>query len=243
MLLATVVTGGQGQPHVNAATTVEKSTSTFASQSENLVYTNIDQKSVKIGNYYYRVKEITGELQRKKTGDKNYKTIVKSVYGRCLATKSKIYYMKPTLWENDGYCEIYKCNINGSQKTKIKKLSYIATLGSFYDKKLYVSTLNPVKDTVIYSTYAIANYGKGKISKVMDHFTITGAYKQYLVGIEKETVDDAGKIYIYNAKTKKKTYLCIGCKPNVYGTTIYYAVYDKKNERYVIKRCSSYGRY
>lgn len=206
-------------------------------------YINIYQKVVKIGNYYYRIKTNTGELQRRKKGNKSYKTIVTEVWGRCLATTSKIYYMKPIQNENNGYCEVYSCKLNGTKKTKMKKLSCMATLANFYNKKLYVTAekYNQSIEENEYSTYAISNYGKGSIKKEVLGLNLYSAYKQYMAGTLGENTGEMGEVCIYNAKTKETVMLGIGCKPIVIKKKVYYVSWDSEENQYTVKRCDLKG--
>lgn len=195
-------------------------------------------KDVKIGEYYYRMDADLAALQRRKAGTKKYKTILNNIYGKCLATTKKIYYITYTQSGNDTYSTLYQCNMKGKKKEKIAKVKKSLELGAMYNQKFYVSTGN---ETAGYTTYTIKKDGTLKLEK--KELRIYRGSKQYMVGSVSEPTDVSPSLLcIYNAKTKKKTEIGFGVAPQIVKKKVYYASYDYKNECYDIKSCALNGK-
>lgn len=198
-------------------------------------YTIEAYNNVKIGKYTYRFNENKNVLQRKKTGTSKYTTILKNVYGKCIATSSKIYYIT----YSGNYSILYQCNMNGKSKKKIAKSKMSFELGAIYNNKFYVSTGG---EEAGYTTYTISK--SGKIKKEKSQLRIyRGGSNQYMVGSIAEPTDvSASSLCIYNAKTKKKIKLGDGKAPRIINKKVYYASFNNSTNRYIIKSCDLNGK-
>ena len=195
-------------------------------------------KDVKIGQYYYHLDVDRSKLQRKKSGAKKYETILKNIYGKCIATTKKIYYIAHTYNGDDTYSTIYQCSMNGKNKKKITKVKGSMELGAIYDNKFYVSTGSEMEG---YTTYTITKAGKVKLEK--KELRIYRGSKQYMVGSIAEPTDvSPSELCIYNAKTKKKIKLGSGMAPQIIKKKVYYASFDYEKECYEIKSCNLNGK-
>lgn len=204
----------------------------------NKYYTIDSAQVVKIGGYYYRLNIDSGTLQRKQVGAKGYDTILKNIYGKCLATTKKIYYITYTYSGGNDYSTLYECNMNGKKKAKITKVKDSIELGAIYNNKFYVSAGSESEG---YTTYRITKKGTLKLEK--KNLRIYNGSGRYMVGSTAEPTDvSPAPLCIYDAKAKKKVKLGDGMAPRIINKKVYYASYNYKTESYDIKSCTLKGK-
>ncbi len=208
------------------------------------------KKRVKIGKYYYRVNEF-GELQRSKSKNKNFKTIISDddndmeCYNNVdfLVTEKQIYYTQFTSREVKGEQKVQtiicSCNLNGKSKKKILMANEDFELSTIYNNKIYVSRYSQVGTCM---TWSISLKGEAKLKKVKKRlFLFNQRYGQYILGTEWFPQDESGYgACIYDVKKNKKISLGIG-RACLIGEKIYYASYDANKQCYYIKKCNPDG--
>lgn len=205
------------------------------------------KKRVKIGKYYYRVNEY-GELQRSKSKNKNFKTIITDddddidYYTNTdyLVTGKRIYYTQRKVnGEEDVQTIIYSCNMNGKSKKKILTANENFDLSTIYNNKIYVCRYSEGGTCM---TWSISLKGEAKLKKVKKRLCLFNQrYGQYILGAEwfPQDVSDHGAC-IYDTKKNKKISLGTGMACFI-GKKVYYSCYNAKKECYYIKKCNPDG--
>lgn len=196
----------------------------------------------KIGKYYYRVNK-KGNLQRSKSKDKDFKTIVSSNTANYLSTGKMIYYINQT--ESKEESTVYSCKMNGKSKKKILTVKKYIDLSTIYKNQLYVFSGCEYTggESDGYVTYSLSLKGKAKLKKVKKDLLLFNQRRgQYILGAEWMPSDVSSYgICIYDVKQNKKISLGAGLAACFIDNKIYYASYDEKINSYHIKRCNLNG--
>lgn len=194
-------------------------------------------KKVKVGKYYYRVND-EGILQRSKSKNKNFETVVNASTAIYLSTGKLIYCVDYS--DDKGTSTIYSCKMNGTSKKELLTTKKTVMPSIIYQNKLYLASGSEWSG---YVTYSIPLKGKAKLTLVKKELRLFNQrYGQYILGAEWEPTDVSSYgICIYNAKTKKKISLGAGTAARFIDKKIYYASFDEKTNCFSIKRCNPDG--
>lgn len=203
------------------------------------------KKRVKIGKYYYRINDKNGNLQRSKSKNKNFKTILKDATD-CLIYGKLIYFAQLSGKEGKEEYTIYTCNLNGKSKKKIfttQEQASSLSLSTIYKNKLYLSIYAESSTKGNCQTYSISLKGKAKLKKVKNKLCLFNQrYGHYILGAHwfPSDVSDHG-VCIYDVKKNKIIHLASNGEACFAGKKVYYSSYSAKAKRYYIKRCNPDG--
>lgn len=222
---------------LSGVVTVNMAVPKEAKAAKEKCYSFTEGEKIKIGKYYYRVNK-KGKLQRSKSKDKDFKTIVNSNTSSYLCTEERIYYVNETKGKEES--TIYSCKMNGKSKKRILTVKKYISLSTIYKNKLYVSSGS---ESVGYVTYSLSLKGKAKLKKVKKELLLFNKRNgQYILGAEWMPTDVSSYgICIYDVKQNKKISLGAGLAACFIDNKIYYASYDEKINSYHIKRCNLNG--
>lgn len=171
-------------------------------------------------------------VQAKTTSKVVNVSAMKKMRGTCATYGKEVYYIKTTDKKDCGITTLYKCTLEGNNSVKIRSFYGYYTLGAVYNNKIYVSKGS---ETDGYNTYTISKLGKGKISLVKRELKVYAGKGKYMIGTSRESSDiSPSELCTYNAKTKKKQILGQGYSPVIIGSKMYYAIWDKKQKRFVV---------
>lgn len=243
MLMFAVLVSGANVVNKTAPKKVEAAETKCYGFCEDGDYIYSTKKRVKIGKYYYRVNKY-GNLQRSKSKNKNFKTILKSNTTDYLIYGNLIYFAQLSGGKK-GEMEytIYNCNMNGESQKKIfttQKQASRLSFSTIYKNKLYLSIYGESEGDC--QTYSISLKGKAKLKKVKNKLCLFNQrYGQYILGADwlPSDVGDHG-VCIYDVKKNKKINLGTG-RACFAGKKVYYSSYSAKAECYYIKRCNPDG--
>lgn len=225
---------------VSGAVTVSQISAQKAEAATTKCYSFPEGKKVKIGKYYYKVNS-KGNLQRSKSKNKNFKTIVSSSNANYLSTGKLIYYVDCSVsTQGKEKSTVYSCDMNGKSKKKVFTIKKSITLDTIHNTTLYVSQGSEWSG---YVTYSYSLKGKAKLKKVIKELRLFNEQKgQYILGAEWMPTDVSSYgICIYDAKKNKKISLGAGLAACFIDNKVYYASYDEKANCYYIKRCNPNG--
>lgn len=204
------------------------------------------KKRVKIGKYYYRVNKY-GNLQRSKSKNKNFKTILKSNTVDYLIYGNLIYFAQLSGGKkSEMEYSIYTCNLNGKSKKKIfttQEQASSLSLSTIYKNKLYLSIYAESAPEGNCQTYSISLKGDAKLKKVKNRLCLYNQrYGHYILGAHwlPADVGDHG-VCIYDVKKNKIIHLAANGEACFAGKKVYYSSYSAKAKRYYIKRCNPDG--
>ena len=196
------------------------------------------EKTVKVGNYYYRVND-KGYLQRSKSKNKNFKTIVRAD-ANYLSTGKMICVFEYVTNKKKTTRTIYTCKMDGTAKKKLLTTSKEVTPSTIYQNKLYLTEGSEIGGYVTFSV-ALKKNSKIKLEK-KELRLFNERYGQYILGTEWDPTDvSCYGVCVYDAKAKKKISLGEGTAAHFIGKKIYYASFNRKNKCFQIKRCNPNG--
>lgn len=175
---------------------------------------------------------ISVPAQAKTTSKRVNVSAMKKNRGTCIVSGKDVYYVKNTYKNETETTTLYKCNLKGENSVKIRTLSGYYTLGAVYNNKIYISKGD---GTGGYNTYSIGKLGKGKLVLVKKDLIIYVGKGKYMIGAYYDPTDvSPSKLCLYNAKTNKRQDIGKGYCPVIVGKRVYYAVWDKKQKRFVV---------